>query len=65
MREAIGKCMRAPQFDELCLDRLGYTTNPWEVEHVMVSKEAIGEPWVSGKRPVCLGRPIGAKLTEV
>ena len=47
LREEIGQSMRTSQFEKLCLERLGYATNPWEIEHVRASKEAVGETWVS------------------
>ena len=39
--------MQSNQFENLCIDRLGYASNPWEIEHVRASKKAASDPWVS------------------
>ena len=46
IREAIGKRMKEPDFEGLCLEILKYTTNPWAIDGIMMSKQSVSEPWV-------------------
>ena len=46
IRDAIANRMKQDDFEALCLQVLKYTTNPWEIESVRNSKQAVSEPWV-------------------
>ena len=45
-REAIGKRMKEPDFEGICLEILKYKTNPWAIDGIMLSKQSVSEPWV-------------------
>ena len=46
MREAICDTMKTEEFKKACAKRLGYTTNPWEIQVSRSARVSIGEPWV-------------------
>ena len=56
--------MRTSEFEDLCIERLGYATNPWEIEHVRTSKEAVSETWVSCNVDKIIARPGEMSLTH-
>ena len=46
IRRTVGSRTKEPDFDEFSKTVLKYSSNPWEIEAVKISKQLIGEPWV-------------------
>ena len=38
--------MQTREFEQFCIERLGYSTNPWELQWTIDQNTSVSEPWV-------------------
>ena len=55
LRKKVGEAMQTCEFEQFCIERLGYSTNPWELQWTIDHNTSVSEPWV-GIKPYLLQR---------
>ena len=46
LRKNMGEAMQTREFEQFCIERLGYSTNPWELQWTNDQNTSVSEPWV-------------------